>query len=98
MIRAIFLALTLAAPAVAQDIDRGARLFVPSCAVWHGAAATGMAPMAEILIRAPSDLTAIAARRDGAFPMFEIARAIDGRGPLLVHGGEMPIFGFVFGG
>ncbi|WJY20679.1 c-type cytochrome [Fontisubflavum oceani] len=87
----------LAFPASAQDVDRGERLYFQHCAVCHGEIAEGGGPMAEVLTVPPSDLTQIAARRDGAFPVIEIARLIDGRDPILTHGGEMPIFGFVFG-
>ena len=87
----------LALPAFAQDVDRGERLYFQHCAVCHGEIAEGGGPMAEVLTVPPSDLTQIATRRDGAFPVIEIARLIDGRDPILTHGGEMPIFGFVFG-
>lgn len=83
-------------PALAQDAARGARLFADNCAVCHGSDATGDGPMAEILEIPPTDLTTIATRYDG-FPRIGIARKIDGRDPLLSHGGDMPIYGFVFG-
>lgn len=91
------LAAFIALPAAAQDIDRGERLFERNCSVCHGADGTGGGPMAEVLTVVPADLTRIAARRDGGFPVIEVARIIDGRAPLMSHGGEMPIFGFVFG-
>ncbi len=87
----------IALPGVAQDLDRGERLYFQHCAVCHGEEARGGGPMTEVLATPPSDLTQIAARRDGGFPVIEIARLIDGRDPILTHGGEMPIFGFVFG-
>ncbi|MBF9032173.1 c-type cytochrome [Rhodobacterales bacterium HKCCE3408] len=94
----LILALALASPAAAQDASRGERLFAENCVVCHGAEGRGGGPMAEILTVAPPDLRAIAARRGGAFPEIEIARIIDGRDPILSHGGDMPIFGRVFGG
>ncbi len=96
---ALTLALALvAAPLAAQDLVRAERLFQQNCAVCHGADGQGGGPMAEVLVIAPPDLTQIAARRDGAFPMITIAGLIDGRDPLLTHGGDMPIYGRVFGG
>jgi mono/diheme cytochrome c family protein len=88
--------LLLAAPAVAQDAERGARLFAEHCAVCHGAGLRGDGPMAEILLVPPPDLTRISERYDG-FPRVGIAWKIDGRDPLVSHGGDMPLFGFVFG-
>jgi mono/diheme cytochrome c family protein len=86
----------LATPALSQDIDRGARLFVENCAVCHGAGLQGDGPMAELLVTVPPDLTRISERYDGTFPRAGMAWKIDGRDPILSHGGDMPLFGFVF--
>lgn len=91
-------ALGLAAPAQAQDADRGARLFADHCAVCHGAGLRGDGPMAELLVVAPPDLTRISRRHGGDFPRAGIAWKIDGRDPIVSHGGEMPLFGYVFSG
>ncbi len=71
----------------------GQALFAQHCAQCHGPDAKGNGPMAEILAIAPPDLTGLAARNDGVFPAEAVARQIDGRAPILSHGGEMPIFG-----
>lgn len=97
--RAVLLALFLTAtPAVAADPDpaSGQGMFLQFCAACHGTDAKGDGPMAEILTVAPPDLTQLAARNDGAFPVFRVIRQIDGRDPLLAHGGEMPLFGRIF--
>jgi len=49
--------------------------------------------MAEMLAISTPDLTKLAARNNGVFPIEVVARQIDGRNALLAHGGEMPIFG-----
>ena len=49
--------------------------------------------MAEKLAIVTPDLTKLSARHDGSFPTEAVARQIDGRAPVLAHGGEMPIFG-----
>ena len=89
-------ALLVAGPVAAQDVDRGARLVQENCAVCHGAGLRGDGPMAELLVVVPPDLTRISARYGGVFPRAGMAWKIDGRDPILSHGGDMPLFGFVF--
>ena len=88
--------LSLPAPVLAQDAMTGGMLYADFCAVCHGADATGGGPMAEALTVAPPDLTMLAA--EGAFPVLRVAGQIDGRDPLLAHGGAMPLFGPWFEG
>jgi mono/diheme cytochrome c family protein len=95
-ILALIAGLAAAGPGLAQDAARGAVLFQDSCAVCHGAGLRGDGPMAELLVVAPPDLTRIAARYGGVFPRAGMAWKIDGRDPILSHGGDMPLFGFVF--
>lgn len=49
--------------------------------------------MAEMLAIETPDLTELSKRNGGVFPTEAVAMQIDGRSPLLAHGGEMPIFG-----
>jgi hypothetical protein len=84
------------APALAQDAARGAVLFERHCAVCHGLELAGDGPMAKVLAVPPPDLARIAARYDG-FPRVGMAWKIDGRDPLVSHGGDMLVFGRVFG-
>jgi mono/diheme cytochrome c family protein len=88
----------LAGPAAAADMERGAELFAAHCAACHGAEARGDGPMAEILAVAPPDLTGLAARAGGTFPLEQVVRSIDGRTMILSHGGPMPLFGMILGG
>lgn len=93
------MAVVLAAGAAqAQDPARGAELFVSFCSACHGPGARGDGPMAPILSVLPADLTTLAARNGGGFPVEAAARKIDGRDPLLAHGGPMPLFGEFFRG
>jgi mono/diheme cytochrome c family protein len=103
MLRLLTLALLAAAPALAQDIEpgdarEGAELFATYCAACHGTAARGDGPMAPILTVLPPDLTGLAARNGGTFPIAATVFQIDGRDPLLAHGGDMPLFGEFFQG
>lgn len=93
----VCMAALVATQGAAQDVERGARLFQDSCAVCHGVDGMGDGPMAELLVIAPPDLTRIAARYGGQFPRIGVAWMIDGRDAILSHGGEMPIFGRIFG-
>ncbi len=84
-----------AAPAFSNEGDesKGRALFALNCATCHGLEARGYGPMAEILAISPPDLTLLAG--DGAFPMADVVRRIDGRDMILAHGGPMPIFGHI---
>jgi mono/diheme cytochrome c family protein len=86
----------VAGAAAAQDADEGARLYADFCAVCHGVDARGGGVMTEVLTIAPPDLTSLA--EGGAFPTLQVVRQIDGRDPLLAHGGDMPLFGMWFEG
>jgi mono/diheme cytochrome c family protein len=91
----------LVAPALAQspgDAEAGADAYAVFCATCHGAEGEGDGPTAEILTVAPPDLTRLAARNDGAFPVARVVSRIDGRDPLLAHGAPMPLFGPYFEG
>ena len=78
------------------DPIAGEEAFFHLCAGCHGMEATGDGPMAEILKVPPPDLTQLSLGNGGEFPTFRVVRQIDGRDPLLAHGGEMPIFGRIF--
>jgi mono/diheme cytochrome c family protein len=80
-----------AGPSAAQDAAAGAALYADFCAVCHGVEARGDGPMAEVLRIAPPDLTAL--DEAGAFPILRVASRIDGRDPLVAHGGLMPLYG-----
>lgn len=84
-----------AGPALAQDAQRGADLFATYCASCHGDDAMGAGRMSEILTVTPPDLTRLSARNGGVFPTQSVVFRIDGRDPLLAHGGPMPFFGDV---
>jgi mono/diheme cytochrome c family protein len=72
----------------------GAEVYLRRCAACHGVDARGHGPALSALKVPPPDLTQIAHRRDGEFPIGEMARFIDGRFDLPAHGSrEMPIWG-----
>ena len=88
----------IASPALAGPPDpvAGKETFRTYCAVCHGMDARGDGPMAGAMIIEPPDLTRLARDNGGVFPVLRVVRQIDGRDPLLAHGGEMPLFGEMF--
>jgi mono/diheme cytochrome c family protein len=106
MIRVAAILACLALPAAAQEADalkpgdaeRGASLYVSYCSACHGPEGRGDGPMAAILTVLPTDLTGLRAGNGGVFPVLRAVSVIDGRDPLLAHGGVMPIFGDFFEG
>lgn len=95
LFRGLLLAIVTASMASAQEVNirDGQSLYNTYCWQCHGRDATGDGPMAEMLAIVTPDLTRLSARQGGTFPTEAVARKIDGRAPLLAHGGEMPIFG-----
>jgi mono/diheme cytochrome c family protein len=88
----------LSLPLQAQDLDAGRQHFADFCATCHGLGAKGDGPMSNVLTVAPTNLTLLAGERGGEFPIAEVVAKIDGRDPLLVHGSDMPIYGWYFEG
>ncbi len=105
--------LVVSVPILAQskDVDkpligslRGADLFVSYCASCHGRDGKGNGPMASALKVPPSDLTRIAIRNQGTFPLAKVEKIIEGANQPGVgssstggHGSrDMPVWGPIF--
>ena len=80
-------------PKTAPDVNPadGARLFAANCAVCHGTDGKGRGSSAPALTTPPPDLTQIAARRDGVWPMLEVMSIIDGYTKQTTPRTDMPI-------
>ena len=98
MLRSVLILALAASPALAQDIEEGQRIFESFCVACHGPEGLGDGPMAAMLEVLPADLTILTQNNGGVFPMGTAAAQIDGRDPLLSHGGPMPLFGWFFEG
>lgn len=81
----------LAAHAQEADLETGAALFAENCAACHGTEAQGDGPVAATLATQPPDLTRIAARRDGVWPIFEVMSILDGYTRETTPRADMPI-------
>lgn len=73
--------------------EAGRALFSEYCASCHGSGAKGDGPMAAHLGKKPADLTAIAQRNGGTFPMARVMSTIDGYTRRNDHGSVMPEMG-----
>jgi mono/diheme cytochrome c family protein len=85
-------------PAPLIDSIQGPDLYKAYCASCHGAGAKGDGVMTASLKVKPSDLTRIAARNGGTFPLMRIERIISGEElPPAGHGSsQMPVWGPIF--
>jgi mono/diheme cytochrome c family protein len=85
-------------PAPLIDSIQGPELYKAYCASCHGAGAKGDGVMTASLKVRPSDLTRIAARNGGTFPLMRIESIISGEVlPPAGHGSsQMPVWGPIF--
>ena len=89
-------AVLAAGAAMAQDAEHGERYYSQYCATCHGAQARGDGPLTEVITASVPDLTKLAERNDGTFPMLHVIHVIDGRTGMRAHGGPMPVYGALF--
>jgi mono/diheme cytochrome c family protein len=72
--------------------DPGKREYDSNCANCHGLDGKGKGPYVEWLTRSPPDLTTMAKRNGGVYPITRVNDVIEGAGPG--HGSrDMPIWG-----
>jgi len=76
----------------------GPQLYQAYCAVCHGKDGKGEGPMAKGLKSKPTDLTQIAARSGGVFPMKPVQAIISGETEISGSHGtrQMPVWGPIF--
>ena len=83
--------------ATAKDPDFGQAEYRTSCAPCHGLDGKGDGPVSKALKTRPADLTILAKKNNGVFPVNTVYRTIDGRDPVTSHGSrEMPVWGYRF--
>jgi mono/diheme cytochrome c family protein len=85
----------LVLPGRAQEPDIGKIEYQWSCVACHGIDGKGTGPLAAELKTKPADLTVIAKKNNGVFPINRIYETIDGRQEIKSHGArDMPVWGF----
>jgi mono/diheme cytochrome c family protein len=81
-------------PLAAEKLDVGKREYDASCANCHGLDGKGGGSFAQMLQVSMPDLTTLAKRNGGVFPISRVYNVIDGREEIKAHGTrEMPIWG-----
>jgi mono/diheme cytochrome c family protein len=77
-----------------ERTDIGKREYLGKCAVCHGQSGKGDGGVAELLKRAPTDLTTLSKKNGGVFPFERVFAIIDGREAVKGHGDrDMPVWG-----
>jgi len=77
-----------------EAVRVGHQYFVRYCSACHGVEGRGDGPAASALQPPPADLTRIAQRHGGHFPVAEMRAYIDGRIGVTAHGRrDMPVWG-----
>jgi mono/diheme cytochrome c family protein len=92
----LVLGLAMSAPAFAADAAEKA-LFTQYCGACHGPNGKGDGVMSGFLKMKPADLTQIAKKNGGTFPVNKTIQFIDGTKDVRAHGNpDMPVWGEVF--
>ncbi len=83
-----------------KPFDLGKNEYESKCAICHGPAAKGDGPylkfmnLLELKAKGTGDLTLLAKRNGGVFPLKQVYEYIDGTAEVLAHGPrDMPIWG-----
>ena len=85
------------APAQQTSAASGKEMFNSYCASCHGADAKGGGPAAPALSTKPADLTALAKKNGGKFPIDRVMSILRGQATVTAHGNrDMPVWGPVF--
>ncbi len=75
--------------------DGGRVEYLSSCAACHGNDGKGGGPVASQLKVAAPNLTQLAKKNGGVFPLYSVYEKIDGRQEVKAHGSrDMPIWGY----
>ena len=91
--RYVIILLSLGLTACVEEPIDGRTAYMENCASCHGVDGKGDGPAARGLTVAPPDLTTIAARNGGVFPVDQVMSTIDGLDRGQHFSAAMPEFG-----
>ncbi len=75
----------------------GRDMYLSYCAACHGKDGKGDGPAALALKVAPADLTALAPKNSGKYPLMKVTSVLNGQANLAAHGNkEMPVWAPIF--
>lgn len=78
-----------------QQPDPGRSEYQAQCGSCHGIDGKGNGPISSELKSSPTDLTLLAKKNNGVFPISVVYEVIDGRKEIKAHGvREMPVWGY----
>jgi len=84
-------------PAIYTNPWSGRQMYDAYCGSCHGQGGKGNGPAAPALKVIPTDLTQLAAKNGGTFPVNHVVQVIKGDSMMAAHGSqEMPLWGPVF--
>jgi mono/diheme cytochrome c family protein len=93
----IFFFLAVEASAGAAETDQGKQLYMQYCSSCHGKDGRGNGSVSPYLKIKVPDLTLLAKKKKGIYPLDDVMATIDGRRLVRAHGDrEMPVWGEVF--
>ena len=93
----LFFFLAVGTSAGATEKDAGRELYVQYCSSCHGKDGRGNGPVSPHLKLKQPDLTLLAKKNKGIYPLDDVMAAIDGRRLVRAHGDrDMPVWGEVF--
>lgn len=107
MVKAISFALAVCGALAAQQIKKvpvqptlagdGKTMFKDYCATCHGVEGKGNGPAMDATKKRPADLTQLARKNGGSFPVVHVMNYITGDDVLAAHGTrDMPVWGTLF--
>lgn len=80
----------------AEKADPGRQLYLRYCSACHGPQGEGDGLAGSLMQPHPADLTRLASRYGGEYPLEQVVRTIDGREAVRAHGEPaMPVWGEV---
>lgn len=81
----------------AADANGAKQMYLQYCSSCHGSDGKGKGPVSrDLKIKVP-DLTGLAKKNNGVYPLDDVMASIDGRRSVRAHGdGKMPVWGETF--